>query len=95
MLDGSGLELSVACFNASCESTIASGSTFLGGCEVWPKTVNPPLGDCFAGAMYGIYSFGKGEPVLDPADFGGRRGLRELEQRSAHNSLRWSRIQST
>jgi len=32
-------------------------------------TVLPPVGGAFAGVMYGVYSFGKGEPVLDPADF--------------------------
>ncbi|KAF4982103.1 hypothetical protein FZEAL_2209 [Fusarium zealandicum] len=32
-------------------------------------TVAPPVGGCFTGVMFGIYSFGKGEPVLDPADF--------------------------
>jgi hypothetical protein len=29
----------------------------------------PPVGAAFAGVLYGIYSEGKGEPVLDPADF--------------------------
>lgn len=32
-------------------------------------TVVPPVGGSFCGTMFGIYSFGKGEPVLDPADF--------------------------
>jgi hypothetical protein len=32
-------------------------------------TAAPPVGASFAGAMLGVYSFGKGEPVLDPADF--------------------------
>ncbi|KAH7122971.1 glycosyl hydrolase [Dactylonectria macrodidyma] len=32
-------------------------------------TVAPPVGGAFTGVMFGIYSFGKGEPVLDPADF--------------------------
>ena len=32
-------------------------------------TVSPPVGGAFAGAMFGIYAFGDGEPVLDPADF--------------------------
>ncbi|KAI0410376.1 glycoside hydrolase family 43 protein [Xylaria grammica] len=32
-------------------------------------TVMPPIGGAFCGAMFGIYSFGRGEPVLDPADF--------------------------
>lgn len=32
-------------------------------------TVMPPVGAAFTGAMFGIYSFGCWEPVLDPADF--------------------------
>jgi hypothetical protein len=32
-------------------------------------TVVPPHGGCFAGTMFGIYSHGKNQPVLDPADF--------------------------
>ncbi|GAW11308.1 hypothetical protein ANO14919_006510 [Xylariales sp. No.14919] len=32
-------------------------------------TVMPPIGGAFCGAMFGVYSFGRGEPVLDPADF--------------------------
>ncbi|RKL21598.1 hypothetical protein BFJ68_g1910 [Fusarium oxysporum] len=32
-------------------------------------TVMPPHGGCFAGTMFGIYSYGKNQPVLDPADF--------------------------
>ena len=31
--------------------------------------VMPPVGGAFAGTMFGIYSFGCWEPVLDPADF--------------------------
>ncbi|KAF4551803.1 Hypothetical protein D9617_12g036930 [Elsinoe fawcettii] len=31
--------------------------------------VMPPIGGAFCGTMFGIYSIGKGEPVLDPADF--------------------------
>ena len=46
-----------------------------GGCsynfavDVEALTIMPPVGGAFTGVMYGIYSFGKGEPVLDPADF--------------------------
>ncbi|KAL6400272.1 hypothetical protein AUP68_15970 [Ilyonectria robusta] len=32
-------------------------------------TVAPPVGGAFTGVMFGVYSFGRGEPVLDPADF--------------------------
>jgi hypothetical protein len=34
-------------------------------------TVMPLVGGAFAGVMFGLYSFGAGEPVLDPADFTG------------------------
>lgn len=32
-------------------------------------TVFPPVGGAFCGVMFGIYSFGRSEPVLDPSDF--------------------------
>ncbi|KAI1325738.1 glycoside hydrolase family 43 protein [Xylariaceae sp. FL0255] len=32
-------------------------------------TIAPPVGSTFAGVMFGVYEFGNGEPVLDPADF--------------------------
>lgn len=32
-------------------------------------TISPPVGGAFTGAMFGIYAFGKSEPVLDPSDF--------------------------
>ncbi|KAF5251619.1 hypothetical protein FANTH_3229 [Fusarium anthophilum] len=32
-------------------------------------TVPPPHGGCFTGTMFGIYSHGKNQPVLDPVDF--------------------------
>lgn len=38
-------------------------------CRAEDVTVAPPVGGAFAGVMFGIYAFGKGEPVLDPADF--------------------------
>lgn len=33
-------------------------------------TVPPAHGAAFAGVLFGVYSFGRGEPVLDAADFG-------------------------
>ncbi|TDZ46024.1 Non-reducing end alpha-L-arabinofuranosidase BoGH43B [Colletotrichum trifolii] len=32
-------------------------------------TVFPRVGGAFCGVMYGVYSFGRSEPVLDPSDF--------------------------
>jgi hypothetical protein len=37
--------------------------------ETSALTVMPPFGGCFTGVMFGIYSCGKSQPVLDPADF--------------------------
>lgn len=31
--------------------------------------IMPPVGGAFTGTMFGLYSFGSWEPVLDPADF--------------------------
>ncbi|KAI0434976.1 glycoside hydrolase family 43 protein [Xylaria sp. FL1042] len=43
------------------------GSTFR--IKARDLTIMPPIGGVFCGAMFGVYSFGRGEPVLDPADF--------------------------
>lgn len=40
-------------------------------CQAEDLTVMPPVGGAFTGVMFGLYSFGKGEPALDPADFTG------------------------
>lgn len=37
--------------------------------EAKALTVAPPFGGSFCGAMFGVYSMGNREPVLDPADF--------------------------
>lgn len=46
------------------------------GSSEWSFTFNvkdlcitPPVGGAFTGVMFGVYSFGSWEPVLDPADF--------------------------
>lgn len=38
-------------------------------CSAEDMTILPPVGAVFSGVMFGVYSFGRGEPVLDPADF--------------------------
>lgn len=38
-------------------------------CSAEELTIMPPIGGSFTGVMFGVYSFGRGEPVLDPADF--------------------------
>ncbi|KAJ9133012.1 Non-reducing end alpha-L-arabinofuranosidase BoGH43B [Pleurostoma richardsiae] len=38
-------------------------------CKAEDLTVMPPVGGAFTGAMFGVYACGRGEPVLDPADF--------------------------
>lgn len=40
-----------------------------GVCATADLTTTPVHGGAFAGVMFGVYSFGNGEPVLDPADF--------------------------
>ncbi|KAF3762225.1 family 43 glycoside hydrolase [Cryphonectria parasitica EP155] len=40
-----------------------------GTCRADALTVMPPVGGAFTGVLFGLYSFGRGEPVLDPADF--------------------------
>lgn len=37
--------------------------------DVEDLCIMPPVGGAFTGTMFGIYSFGAWEPVLDPADF--------------------------
>ncbi|KIL94375.1 hypothetical protein FAVG1_02938 [Fusarium avenaceum] len=37
--------------------------------EASALTIMPPVGGCFTGVMFGIYSFGRNQPVLEPADF--------------------------
>ncbi len=64
------LELAVECRPTAYKLSISGGS-FFEAFEVAAAslTVAPPVGASFAGVMYGIYSFAKGEPALDPADF--------------------------
>lgn len=38
-------------------------------CYAEDLTITPPVGGAFAGVMFGLYAFGRGEAVLDPADF--------------------------
>lgn len=38
-------------------------------CSAGDLTIMPPVGGAFTGVMFGVYAFGRGEPVLDPADF--------------------------
>ena len=38
-------------------------------CSAKDLTIAPPVGGAFTGVMFGVYAFGRGEPVLDPADF--------------------------
>ncbi|KAL1864315.1 hypothetical protein Daus18300_007738 [Diaporthe australafricana] len=38
-------------------------------CFAEDLTIMPPVGGAFTGVMFGVYSFGLGQPVLDPADF--------------------------
>ncbi|KAH8899237.1 Arabinanase/levansucrase/invertase [Thozetella sp. PMI_491] len=69
-METTGLELAVECRPTSYKLSVTGGSVSH-SVEVPAEklTVAPPVGACFTGVMYGIYSCGKGEPVLDAADF--------------------------
>lgn len=68
--EGQVIELQLACQPTSYTLEIKVGAVEQ-SYEVSASdlTTLPPVGGAFAGVMYGVYSFGKGEPVLDPADF--------------------------
>lgn len=38
-------------------------------CSAEDLTIMPPVGGAFTGVMFGVYAFGRGEPLLNPADF--------------------------
>lgn len=38
-------------------------------CSAEDLTTMPPVGGAFTGVMFGVYAFGRGKPLLDPADF--------------------------
>lgn len=64
------VELVLRCLGAEYELVIRQGDLQHSlACRAEDLTVMPPVGGAFTGVMYGVYSFGKGEPVLDPADF--------------------------
>ncbi|KAJ9130888.1 Arabinanase/levansucrase/invertase [Coniochaeta hoffmannii] len=68
--DDGEVELSVSCLETGYNIKIWAGQLFHSSyVAAEDLTVAPPVGGTFAGVMYGVYSFGKGEPVLDPADF--------------------------
>ncbi|KPM34161.1 hypothetical protein AK830_g12407 [Neonectria ditissima] len=50
-------------------SILAGGTSLPLHVQAEDLTVAPPIGGAFTGVMFGLYSFGRGEPVLDPADF--------------------------
>lgn len=66
------VKLSVICEGSKHTLTFHQGN---GGaqeqapCSSEDLTIMPPVGGAFTGVMFGIYSFGLGQPVLDPADF--------------------------
>lgn len=64
------VELTLRCSGVVYDLEIRQG-TFLSAlsCRAEDLTVMPPVGGAFTGVMFGVYSFGKGEPVLDAADF--------------------------
>lgn len=64
------VELMLRCSGAEYELVIRQGELEDSlTCQSENLTVMPPIGGAFTGVMFGLYAFGKGEPVLDPADF--------------------------
>lgn len=66
------VRLSLACegsqYRLSLDQGQEGGQTSV-SCSAEALTITPPIGGSFTGVMFGVYSFGRGEPVLDPADF--------------------------
>lgn len=64
------VNLTLRCSGATYELELRQGTSKASQtCRAEDLTVMPPVGGAFAGVMFGVYSFGKGEPVLDPAEF--------------------------
>lgn len=64
------IDLMLRCSGAEYELVIRQGELKHSlTCQCEDLTVMPPIGGAFTGVMFGLYSFGQGEPVLDPADF--------------------------
>lgn len=64
------VELTLRCSDTTYELELRQGTLKASQrCRAEDLTVMPPAGGAFAGVMFGVYSFGKGKPVLDPADF--------------------------
>lgn len=64
------VELTLRCSGATYELELRQGTSKASQtCRAEALTVMPPVGGAFAGVMFGVYAFGKQEPVLDPADF--------------------------
>lgn len=67
-------QLLVGCRDSEYTLTLRQGEVEdRGTCAAQDLIVMPPVGGAFAGVMFGIYAFGRGEPALDPADFTGIR----------------------
>jgi hypothetical protein len=76
-------EIAAKAFDASAPAQLSAQATtttytleLLQGSLKWSFAFNtedlcimPPIGGAFTGTMFGVYSFGDWEPVLDPADF--------------------------
>ncbi|KAJ4393154.1 hypothetical protein N0V93_002361 [Gnomoniopsis smithogilvyi] len=64
------VEITLRCSGATYDLELRQGGVKASKtCRAEDLTVMPLVGGAFAGVMFGLYSFGKGEPVLDAADF--------------------------
>lgn len=74
--DSQTFDVSVPCQLSAQANLTDYTLTLSQGSSIWKFVFNaeelcilPPIGGAFTGTMFGIYSFGTLEPVLDPADF--------------------------
>lgn len=64
------VELSITAKSSDYEMSLSvDGTTTTKIFKSEALTIFPPVGGAFCGVMYGVYSFGQSEPVLDPSDF--------------------------
>ncbi|GAW25769.1 putative xylosidase arabinosidase [Rosellinia necatrix] len=70
ILLGDTIRLRIEAFHTEYQISIETQNhTSVRNFQTKKLTVMPPIGGAFCGTMFGVYSFGRAEPVLDPADF--------------------------
>lgn len=85
LLEGEAFSVSPLRVRIKCQPTgyllisTVGAKTSVSVCKVQDLVVMPAVGGAFTGVMYGLYSFGKGEPVLHPADFTDINTVQEVQ----------------